>query len=180
VTFSCFKRLRLLDDPRAKGIVIHYLADELAKQEGRCAGFVIMPDHVHALLGFNRKKLISRFMKQWKQRSSIQLKRLFREHLPEYTGKIDLDGPMWQPRYYDFNVYSEEKAREKLGYMHSNPVRAGLVEHAEDWPFGSARWYILKRSVGVAIEGCGSPLALRARTTSCPCHPWFKALYTVQ
>jgi len=25
-------------------------------------------------------------------------------------------------------------------YIHGNPVKAGLVARAEDWPFGSARW----------------------------------------
>jgi hypothetical protein len=41
---------------------------------------------------------------------------------------MDLQGPMWQPKYYVFNVYSATKAREKLDYMHHNPVKAGLVE----------------------------------------------------
>ena len=34
----------------------------------------------------------------------------------------------WQARYYDFNVCSRElKIREKLRYMHRNPVKRGLV-----------------------------------------------------
>jgi len=38
---------RILDDDRAKGIVVHFLADELKKTGGSCVGFVIMPGHVH-------------------------------------------------------------------------------------------------------------------------------------
>jgi putative transposase len=48
---------------------------------------------------------------------------------------------VWEPRYYDFNVFSEAKRIEKLRYMHRNPVKAGLVEQPEDWPWSSFRAY---------------------------------------
>ena len=41
--------------------------------------------------------------------------------------------PFWQARYYDFNVWSEQKRVEKLRYIHRNPVKRGLVERPEDW-----------------------------------------------
>jgi putative transposase len=110
-----------------------------------------MPDHVHAIIHFQKAQLLSIFMNQWKRRSSIQLKKLFRTHSVQYGLKIDLDGPMWQPKYYVFNIYSESKIREKLTYMHANPVRASLVSRAENWMFSSARWYLLGKSVGVPI-----------------------------
>jgi putative transposase len=152
VTFSCAKRRRLLDDDQAKGIVIHYLAVQLANQQGSCLGFVVMPEHVHALVWFHEEGRLSAFMNQWKRRSSMQLKQLYRERLSAYGHRIDLQGPMWQPKYYVFNVYTERKAREKLDYMHHNPVKAGWVEHAQDWLYSSARWYLLRKSVGVPIS----------------------------
>jgi REP element-mobilizing transposase RayT len=72
VTFSCYKRRRVLDDHRAKGIVIHFLADQLRRAEGACLGFVIMPDHVHGLVHFKEATMLSQFMQQWKRRSSIR------------------------------------------------------------------------------------------------------------
>ena len=45
--------------------------------------------------------------------------------------------PFWQPRYYDFNVWSEAKRVEKLRYIHRNPVKRGLVERPEDWLWSS-------------------------------------------
>jgi putative transposase len=152
VTFSCYRRRRLLDEDRAKRIVIHFLASQLANQHGECIGFVIMPDHIHALVRFGEKGRLSVFMNQWKRRSLINLKRFLNECLPSYGKTIDLDGPMWQPKYYCFNVYSESKLREKLAYMHDNPLRAGLVQHPEDWFYSSARWYLLGKSVGVIIS----------------------------
>ena len=122
MTFSCYNRRRLLDEDRAKRIVIHFLASRLTNQQEECPGFVIMPDHVHALPWFGQTGRLSVFMNQWKRRSSMNLKRFYREWAPVYGGVIDLEGRMWQPKYYCFNVYSEIKLREKLGYMHNNPV----------------------------------------------------------
>jgi putative transposase len=49
--------------------------------------------------------------------------------------------PFWQARYYDFNVFTESKRTEKLDYMHFNPVKRGLVESMEQWPWSSYRSY---------------------------------------
>jgi len=40
---------------------------------------------------------------------------------------------------------------EKRDDMHANPVRAGLVAEAVDWPWSSARWYRQHKSVGVPM-----------------------------
>jgi putative transposase len=151
VTFSCYRRRKLLDDNRAKGIVVHFLSAQLKNQSGDCAGFVIMPDHVHALIHFQQPGALSVFMGQWKRRSSIALKLLFQKNLTCYGSKIDLEGPMWQPKYYVFNIFSPPKAMEKLTYMHNNPVASGLVARAQDWQFSSAGWYLLNKSVGVRL-----------------------------
>jgi putative transposase len=155
VTFSCYHRRKLLDDDRAKGIVVHFLSAQLMHQSGACIGFVIMPDHVHAMVRFQKQDTLSTFMGQWKRRSSLALKNLFQTKLTGYGAKIDLDGPMWQPKYYVFNVFSLVKAREKLTYMHNNPVAAGLVQGAADWRFSSAGWYLQNRSVGVKLTALG-------------------------
>jgi len=47
----------------------------------------------------------------------------------------------WQARFYDFNVYSSGKKREKLNYMHANPVKRGLVNHPRDWAWSSWAYY---------------------------------------
>lgn len=49
--------------------------------------------------------------------------------------------PIWQKRFYDFNVYTERKRVEKLRYMHRNPVKRGLVERPEQWKWSSFRAY---------------------------------------
>jgi putative transposase len=155
VTFSCYRRRRILDNDRAKGVVVHFLTAQIKNQEGMCIGFVIMPDHVHALVKFHETGRLSTFMNQWKRRSSMQLKDLFKTVIKPYGEKMDLEKPMWQAKYYCFNVFTQKKIRQKLTYMHNNPVKAGLAERPENWRFGSARWYLLNKPVGVPITRVG-------------------------
>jgi putative transposase len=54
----------------------------------------------------------------------------------------------WQARFYDFNVYKSGKVKEKLNYMHANPVLRGLVEHPKDWPWSSWGFWV-KGEVGL-------------------------------
>jgi putative transposase len=147
VTFSCFHRRRLLDHDQAKQIIVETMDSQLVRQNGRCLGFVVMPDHVHGIIWFPKPGQLSLFMKQWKQRSSFRIKRFLREMIPNYSARFDIAEPVWQARYYAFNIYSEQKLLQKLNYMHSNPVKAGLVDAADEWKFSSARLYETENNV---------------------------------
>jgi len=61
----------------------------------------------------------------------------------------------WQPRFYDFNVWSEKKVREKLEYMHVNPVTRKLVSHPKDWPWSSWSFYAKGDAGLVQIDPVG-------------------------
>jgi len=151
VTFSCYKRRRLLDHDAATRVVVRTLREQLPRQEATCVGYVVMPDHVHALVWFPEPGRLSTLMKYWKQKSSGEIKKLLGARLTSYAARINSADPVWQPRFYDFNVHSEKKLWEKLNYMHNNPVTAGLVELAVDWRYSSARWYELGEDVAVPI-----------------------------
>jgi len=62
--------------------------------------------------------------------------------------------PIWQPRFYDFNVWTEHKRIEKLRYMHRNPVKRGLVEAPEQWRWSSYRGYAFGDTGLVRINDC--------------------------
>lgn len=126
VTCSCYRRRWLLDHDRAKRVVLGVLNSQLARRKASCVGFVVMPDHVHAVVWFPIPGQLSVFMQQWKRLSSHHISRLVRSHLVRYAEKIGPGDPLWQAKYYPLNLYSEQKVREKLAYMHENPVRASV------------------------------------------------------
>ena len=43
--------------------------------------------------------------------------------------------PIWQRRFFDHVLRSEESYAQKWEYVRDNPVRAGLVTDADDWPY---------------------------------------------
>jgi len=61
---------------------------------------------------------------------------------------------VWQKRFYDEIIRDERDFRNKLDYMHYNPVMAGLGERAEDYEFSSYHQYYgkVRNVVQVAIE----------------------------
>ncbi len=155
VTFSCYRRRRLLDHDQAKRIVLGVLNSQLVKRKASCVAFVVMPDHVHSVVWFPLAGQLSVFMQQWKRLSSHKIMQFVRDELNHYGESIKGKQPLWQPKYYSFNLFDEEKVREKLTYMHENPVRAGLVATACDWPWSSARHYEQNCGVGVPIQWVG-------------------------
>jgi putative transposase len=152
VTFSVYRRRRLLDHDQPKRMVLGGLNAVLEKWQAECIGFVIMPDHVHAILWFGVTGKISGFMHDWKRETSYHIRNWCRENASHYTQDFGEGDKFWQPKYYDFVIYNEAKVFEKLTYMHENPVRAGLVEKAVDWRWSSARWYLERKTVGVPLR----------------------------
>jgi len=101
-----------------------------------------MPDHVHLLISEPPKVTPSVVLKALKQRVSRDLRKNKRRvseaqlRLPFMSADAGLSR-FWQPRFYDFNVYSRRKKREKLEYMHANPVNRGLVRNPGGWMWSS-------------------------------------------
>ena len=58
----------------------------------------------------------------------------------------------WERRFNDFNVWSHKKKMEKLGYMHMNPVKRGLVTHPRDWPWSSYSFYATGKASLISIN----------------------------
>jgi REP-associated tyrosine transposase len=86
--------------------------------------YVLMPDHLHLFAAFDdRQMTLSSWMKSLKN----SLSKTFRA-----AGR---DAPHWQKGFFDHVLRSSESASEKWSYVRENPVRAGLVSRAEDWPF---------------------------------------------
>ena len=101
-----------------------------------------MPNHVHLLIGESLVDTPSVVLKVLKQRVSGDLRKNNPANLPRF----------WQPRFYDFNIWSERKVREKLEYMHANPITRKLVEHPKDWLWSSWSFYEGKEAGLITID----------------------------
>jgi putative transposase len=136
LTFSCFHRLPYLASPGARNLFEDALERIRKKYKFVVAGYVVMPEHVHMLVNEPAQSTLDQAIKAIKL--SVTLRRNER--------------PFWQARYYDFNVFTEDKRVEKLRYMHRNPVVRGLAEKPEHWQWSSFRHYSTGIEGTVEIE----------------------------
>jgi REP element-mobilizing transposase RayT len=87
--------------------------------------YVLMPDHFHAFVALDGRELtLSAWMKSLKNSLSKTLR------------GNGVAAPHWQKGFFDHVLRSEESYSQKWEYVRENPVRAGLVERWEDWPYG--------------------------------------------
>jgi REP element-mobilizing transposase RayT len=135
-------------------------------------GWVLMPEHFHLLLQPWPAESTSGWVKDIRQRNansvlkalhatsgvarSRSLLRCF--HLPS-TVHDHAHYRVWQRRFVPFSVYTEKKCREKLEYMHNNPVKRRLVTAPADWPWSSWRFYFLGDASLLKMDRLEAPRA---------------------
>ncbi|MEM8866288.1 MAG: transposase [Planctomycetota bacterium] len=151
LTFSCYRRLPLLDDQWRRQQLSLSIDRATSKHGWRLAAFVFMPEHVHLLtyptqsgarvdqLLFAIKRPFSYRVKQQFTRSGDSLLRelTIRQRPGKKTFRFWQEG-----RGYDRNVRTEQVVLAAIDYLHLNPVRRGLAGRAVDYRWSSARWYV--------------------------------------
>jgi putative transposase len=81
--------------------------------------YVIMPDHVHLFVRGSRDFKLSPWIGGLKRAISVTLK----------------SPKLWQPGFFDHILRSDESYAEKWNYVRDNPIHAGLVRTADEWPY---------------------------------------------
>jgi putative transposase len=99
--------------------------------------FVVMPDHIHLLLTIAKGNELPKVIGQ--------LKRVIAADINRREGA---NGKRWQAGYYEHHLRPDEPLKAVAAYIEANPVRAGLAETPEAYPFSSAN-----PSVRAALSG---------------------------
>jgi len=114
------KEQRALTDPQlAQGILDSAKFYE-ARLRWHITLFLLMPDHLHALLSFARDESMSEVIRSWK-RFHARMNRV-----------------IWQEGYFDHRLRADERGEQlsvKMNYIRQNPVAAGLCAKSEEWPW---------------------------------------------
>jgi putative transposase len=161
ITFSCYRRLALLSSVGSRNDFVKILGEVRDRYGFVLIGYVVMPEHVHLLIGEPPKGTPSTVLQILKQRVSRHLRcmphtRISTPQSNLRSGGVDPRLPQfWEPRFYDFNVWSQKKKVEKLRYMHLNPVKRKLVAHPKDWPWSSFSFYATRGPGLVRIDPVG-------------------------
>jgi REP element-mobilizing transposase RayT len=94
----------------------------------RLLAWVVMPNHVHALIEVWREPL-GKVVKSWKSYTAKQANRI-----------LGRERSFWQDDYFDRCIRDEDHYRRTVRYIENNPVKAGLARSAAEWPWSSAHF----------------------------------------
>jgi putative transposase len=82
-----------------------------------CRLMLLMPDHLHAVIDFPRNSGLQSVVSNWKKYLSR-------------TASIK-----WQKDFFDHRLRDHHQLIEKIDYISQNPIRKGLCERIEEWPW---------------------------------------------
>ena len=89
--------------------------------------FVVMPDHVRLLMTVPGDISIEKAMQLVKGNFSFRAKK-----------ELNYSGEVWQRGFSDVRVMDEQSFHQHRACIDQNPVKAGLAEFPENYPYGSA------------------------------------------
>ena len=94
----------------------------------RMLAWTVMPNHVHVLFIPMPGEQLGRIVSSWKRFTAREANLL-----------LGRTGAFWQPDYWDRFIRNDSHYAATVNYIDFNPVKAGLVEAPQLWPWGSAR-----------------------------------------
>jgi putative transposase len=124
------RRLRLFEDPAAYDAFLAVLDEGRERTGMRLLTYCVMPNHFHLVVWPATDGQLTEFM-WWFQLT----------HSKRWVGfrQIRGIGAVYQGRFRAFAVQDDGHLLTVCRYVERNPLRAGLVERAEDWPWSGLR-----------------------------------------
>jgi putative transposase len=112
--------------------------------------WVVMPNHVHLLIRVYEGVSLGKIVQSWKSYTGRRIRAMLDEGRAgarrsqagrSQAGRASeaLADGVWMREYWDRYIRDERHFEAVVGYVHDNPVKAGLVDKAENWPWSSAR-----------------------------------------
>ena len=108
--------------------------------------WVFLPDHWHGILYPRHPVTISSGLKSIKLRSTAKINDQRQE-----------SGELWQGRFFDRILRTVGEYHKCVEYLHFNPVRRGLVERPEEWPWSSIHSYLGTQDTLLSIDRVNLP-----------------------
>lgn len=123
---------------------LNILADVHHRSGAKLFAFVIMPEHIHFLTRLPSGESASRFVGKFKSLVAREIVPLLPLELhAKFAHQIGLGRrTFWQRSFRSFVVESESVYRQKVEYIHLNPVRRGLCLQPQEYPWSSARMFV--------------------------------------
>lgn len=154
VTWTLVDWLHLFDKKAYRLIVLDALNYLCTQKKTQLNAFVIMSSHIHAILwpdiGINLSDVMRDFKrftsrkisKEAEIQNAVEVLEVFKRARSQNRMQEASLYQVWQEGSHPEALFTEKFARQKMDYIHMNPVKAGLVKTADEWQYSSARAYL--------------------------------------
>ncbi|SHH14059.1 REP element-mobilizing transposase RayT [Chryseolinea serpens] len=146
VTITCLKWKPVLADDRFKDIIISSLSFLSMTNRATIYAFVIMQNHMHLIwqiLGDHSRENVQRDFLRF---TSQQILKILRNENSSLQRELRVEArdrkyQIWERNSLGISLWSEKVMRQKIDYIHLNPVKAGWCEFPEEYKYSSAGFY---------------------------------------
>src|ERR1017187_1622840 len=123
VTMVTESRAKIFAQYESAAVAARCLYDETIARRADTFAFVVMPEHLHWLLQLGELSSLAETVRLYKAKVSVLLGQR-----------------IWQDGFHDHAVRTEENIADVARYMVANPLRAGLCDKIENYPYWNAIW----------------------------------------
>jgi putative transposase len=166
VTFSVVNWIDALTRQEYKEIIIESLQYCIKEKGLILHAWVIMSNHVHLIISVRQENTFSDILRDLKKFTSKQIVKAIKENpqesrkewmiwMFERAGKKNInnkDFQFWQQDNHPIELSNGIIAKQRLNYLHENPVRASIVYESQDYIYSSAVDYYTDRKGRITIE----------------------------
>jgi REP element-mobilizing transposase RayT len=159
ITSTINNRIPLLTEPKIANIFIKHIDKAKTIFDFKLYAYVIMPDHWHMLLHFDKGADCLAFNRDFKRFSSTNIIRYLRQSGNIYlldafshyaNGKTLFS--FWKEQARVIPIFSPGRMKKKIDYIHMNPVKRGLVDSPDDYLLSSASYYITGQKGPIDVD----------------------------
>lgn len=141
------------------GVILEALSFRAEQGQIKINAYVIMPNHVHMILTISEGAALQDFMRDFHKFTARRIIGFLEEEnnpvLARFVVEMrDRKIHIWQKTHSPKQIISWEFFREKLEYIHNNPVTARwhLCERPENFMYSSARDYMSGQNGALPVE----------------------------
>jgi putative transposase len=143
-TVVTYRRRPLFAHAEAREILRRVIKKVRQSHPFEIDAWVLLPEHMHCIWTLPQED--ADFSMRWsliKSTFTKAAKTLY--HVPEQLGdsrRKHREATIWQRRFWEHQIRSEEDYKNHIDYIHFNPVKHGLADQVGDWPFSTFHRYV--------------------------------------
>lgn len=151
ITITCYEWLPLIHREEEKNIIIQSLQYLVKNKRVNVHAFVLMDNHFHLIWQICKGHARADVQRDFLRFTSTQILKNFRNEQAKVLEDIEVNlkdrkHQVWQRNSLSIELRTESVYKQKLNYIHNNPVKAGLCNLEEEYKYSSAKYYMLNEN----------------------------------